>query len=159
MEEENKSISWKSLLYSVPKGILSWASRAITDSLTTQNNLARWKKIVDPKCKLCFEPGSTPRIGTLHHILNDCPKMLKRYEWTHNSILHYISSILRDTKNEKFKVFADLDGFKVNGRTIQANIIQTTKRPDLVIIETTERKEHVKLFELTVPFEKISIKQ
>ena len=79
--------------------------------------------------------------------------MLTRYEWRHNSILHYISTILRDTKNEKFKVFADLDGFKVNGTTIPANIIATTKRPDLVVIETTERKEHVKLFELTVPFE------
>ena len=53
MAEEEKDIPWQSLIFAVPKGVMAWAARATTNCLASPDNLAKWKKIVDPKCPLC----------------------------------------------------------------------------------------------------------
>ena len=47
--EEDSDISWKAIIYSVPRGVMSWAVRSCTNSLATKDNLARWGKLGDPK--------------------------------------------------------------------------------------------------------------
>ena len=122
LQEEKENITWKSIIYSMPRGILSWASRAVTDSLSTPANLARWNKIIDPCCYLCKQMGKFNK-GTLHHILNNCPYMLTRYDWRHNSILSFITSILIRNNEEKAQIYAGIEGHKVNSGTIANNII------------------------------------
>ena len=39
--QEQSDITWKSLIYSVPRGVMSWAVRACTNILGTKDNLAR----------------------------------------------------------------------------------------------------------------------
>ena len=146
--EEKENITWKSIIYSMPRGILSWASRAVTDSLFTPPNIARWNKIIDPSCYLCKQMGKFNK-GTLHHILNNCPNILTRYDWRYNSIQSFITSNLIRNNEEKAQIYADIEGQNVNTDTIPNNTIQTTQRPDLVIIN----KGKIVLVELIVPFE------
>ena len=144
-------MTWKSIIYSVPRGVMAWASRAITDSLSTPANLARWKKIVDPTCKLCRD--ERPVKGTLHHILNNCPKMLSRYQWRHDGVLFHLASIFKKNANDDVAIYADIDGFKINGGTIPASILVASQRPDLVIIDRQKQLPEVYVIELTSPFE------
>jgi hypothetical protein len=144
----------KSYIYAVPRGVMSFAMRASTNSLATPDNLARWGKVVDASCKLCLEPDkpNTRTKGTLGHILNNCPRMLDRYEWRHNGIVAYLCETLRSQNMEGMRVFADIEGAKVNGGTIPADIMITMQRPDIVIINTNTTPTSVLLVELTVPF-------
>ena len=64
--EEEASISWQSLIFAVPRGVMAWMARASTNSLASPDNLARWKKIVDAKCPLC---SISP--CTLGHLLSN----------------------------------------------------------------------------------------
>ena len=67
LEEEEADIDWKAMIYRVPKGVMDFACRAATNSLATPDNLARWGRIVDPRCKLC-----THSPCTLGHTLSHC---------------------------------------------------------------------------------------
>ena len=50
----------------------------------------------------------------------------------------------------RYKVYADIEGFRTNaGGTIPPEVLITTDRPDLVIVDEENKK--VKTFELTVP--------
>ena len=70
MAKEKQDISWQSVIYRVPRGVMAWAVRAGTQSLATTDNLARWGVKVDIKCQMegCAAPA------TLGHILNNCDK-------------------------------------------------------------------------------------
>ena len=120
---------------------MSFALRASTNSLATLDNLARWGKVVDSSCKLCFVDGqpSTKATATLGHVLNNCPKMLDRFEWRHNGVLSYLYNTLREAKPNGITVYADLDGARVGGGTVQPDIMVTTQRPDLVIVNRGTR--------------------
>ena len=72
--EEEADITWKSLIYAVPRGVMSWAIRACTNSLATPDNLARWGKVVDPKC---YMEGCN-NTATLGHLLSNCQIMVNR---------------------------------------------------------------------------------
>ena len=74
LAEEEKDIPWQSLIYAVPKGVMAWAARATTNCLASPDNLAKWKKIVDPKCPLC---SLSP--CTLGHMLSSCKEALDRF--------------------------------------------------------------------------------
>ena len=52
------------------------------------------------------------------------------------------------------QIYADLDGHKVNGLTIPQNIVVTSSRCDLVIIDKSTTPSTVYLFELTICFER-----
>ena len=154
LQEEQQNATWKSFIYAVPRGVMSFAMRASTNSLATPDNLARWGKVVDPSCKLCSDPDkpNTKAVGTLGHILNNCPRMLDRYEWRHNGIVSHLYETFRNQKIDGLRIYADIEGAKVNGGTIPADIAITTQRPDIVIINTNTTPTSVLLVELTVPF-------
>ncbi len=87
MNIKESFITWRSLIYNLPCGILQFAINASIDTLATNTNLKRWGKRGNSKCELC---GGRE---TLHHILNHYNAMLDRYLWHHNSILSYLYSL------------------------------------------------------------------
>ena len=101
--------------------------------------------------------SSYPHKATLFHILNHCGAFLgeqERFTWRHNSVLKYMTETLKQNTPKHIQVFADLDGHKVNGQTIPQNIMVTSSRPDLVIVDSSPPVPTVYLFELTVCFER-----
>ena len=96
---------------------MAWVARASTNCLASPDNLAKWKKIVDPKCPLC---SISP--CTLGHLLSNCKEALDRFEWRHNNILHYLQSLFTSQQQEGVKIYADLEGHRVNGVTIPADV-------------------------------------
>ena len=154
MQKEKVDVMWKSYIYSVPRGVMGFAMRASTNSLATPDNLARWGKVVDTSCKLCYNPDqpNTKTTATLGHILNNCPRMLDRYEWRHNGVLAHLYKEMMDSKPQGIVIYADVEGAKVNGGTLPPEIVVTTQRPDMVIINKNTFPTTVLLVELTCPF-------
>ena len=143
---QNENITWKSIMYNLPRKVLSFAVNACIDSLPSYTNLYRWGKRLSDKCPFC--PNTT---GTLHHILAHCPSLLERYTWRHNSILQAILHTIKDNGSGDFKVYADIQGNTVAGGTLPPHIVISTQRPDLVVI--WEETKKILVCELTVPFE------
>ena len=144
------------MIYGVPRGVMGFAMRSATNTLATPDNLRRWKKVQNDNCKMCKEPNTRPRKATLFHILNHCKAFLgehERFTWRHNSVLSYITLAIKENLPEHIKVYADLDGHKVNGQTIPQDILVTSSRPDLVIVDSSTPVKTVYLFELTCCFE------
>ena len=52
LAEENNDITWQAYKYSVPHGVMGFATRAATNSLAIPDNLFRWSKRVDSSCKV-----------------------------------------------------------------------------------------------------------
>ena len=57
-----------------------------------------------------------------------------------------------EKKPISMEIYADIEGAKVNGGTIPPNIVTTTQRPDLVIVDKSTVPSSVILVELTIPF-------
>ena len=94
--------------------------------------------------------------ATLFHILNHCEYFLgenERFTWRHNSVLNYVVQTLKENTPDTIKVYADLEGHNNNGQTIPHNIVITSSRPDLVVVDSSTSSPTVYLFELTVSFE------
>ena len=141
---EKSHISWRSYIYDLPRGVLQFAVNASIDTLCTNANLKRWSKRGNAKCDLCSEARET-----LHHVLNNCPTMLERYKWRHDSILNFLAD--QFNTNDKFAAYIDLPG-KLNGiSTIPTSILVTTLRPDAVFINNIDNV--CIIFELSIPFE------
>ena len=49
---EQLNLSWKSLIYGVPRGVMQFAMRSSTNTLATADNLKRWKKTTNDNCKM-----------------------------------------------------------------------------------------------------------
>ena len=81
MAEEKADMSWKFLIYRLPRGVMGWAVRACTETLTTPDNLQRWGVRVDPQCALegCTAPC------TLGHLLSGCTLSLDCFKRRHDS--------------------------------------------------------------------------
>ena len=61
--------------------------------------------------------------------------------------MRFIATSINQTK---YKVYADIEGFRTNaGGTIPPEVLLTTDKPDIVIIDEEKRSVHT--FELTVP--------
>ena len=108
---EQSNVSWKSLIYGVPKGVMEFAMRSSTNTLATPDNLKRWKIARSDVCKMCQKPNSPPHKATLFHILNHCNSYLgesERFTWRHNSVLNYITQAIKDNKPENIQIYADL---------------------------------------------------
>ena len=82
LAEEENDVDWKSLIFQVPRGVMAFAARLCTNSLATPDNLARWGKIVDSRCKLCDSA-----CATLGHIISGCKQRLDRFTFRHDSVL------------------------------------------------------------------------
>ena len=142
---ENTDVTWKSIIYNVPQGVMKFIVNAAIDSLPTNKNLYRWGKRISDKCNLC---NCT---GTLHHVLNNCEKMLDRYTWRHNNIIHIILKNIKPTSDNTNKVYADIEGENINGGTIPPHIIPTQQKPDICHIDNNNKT--ITIIELTIPFE------
>ena len=151
LEEEKTNMAWQSLIFAVPRGVMAFAARAATNSLASPDNLARWKKIVHPKCPLC---SITP--CTLGHLLNNCQEALDRYEWRHNNIVKYLQTTFSSQGMEAVEVYSDLEGHRINGVTVPPNIAITGLKPDLVIVKRQSSPPEDALVELTVPWDSSS---
>ena len=51
LESEQSNVTWKSIIYGVPKGVMAFAMRSSTNTLATPDNLKRWKMVVSDSCK------------------------------------------------------------------------------------------------------------
>ena len=148
LEEEQEDVTWKSIANNIPKGVLSFALKASTNSLNTPDNLKRWGKIQLANCALCGN------YCTLEHILNFCSvaKNQGRFTWRHNSVLNYLCSELKDKLPENLQMYSDLDQYSLNGGTIPPDILCTLQRPDLTLIDRSKKK--ITILELTCSFER-----
>ena len=72
-------------------------------------------------------------------------------------VLSYMTLALKGNIPENVEIFSDLEGHKINGRTIPKDIIVTSSIPDLVILDSSTHQKTVYLFELTVCFERLTI--
>ena len=145
--EEKENITWKSIINNVPRGVLSFALNSTTNTLPTPDNLRRWGKRMVSKCPLCSNHG------TLEHILNFCSVSLNqgRFTWRHNSVLNHLTTTIIENKPENLEIYSDISGLDINGGTIPPDVLVTTSRPDLVLLNRSERK--IYLMELTCSFE------
>ena len=136
--------TWKSFIFNLPKGTMKWLLNSSINTLPTKANLRQWGKVTNDKC-WCSQKQ------TLNHILNGCKRALDqgRFTWRHDSILYYIANCL-DRKN--FTCYVDIEGFQTNsGGTLPPEIIVSTLRPDIVIIDP--KLKSIIILELTVPGE------
>ena len=141
---EKTDATWKGFIYNLPRGTMKFLLNSAIDTLPTKVNLKLWGKRTSDKCRC-------GKRETLNHILNGCEMALQegRYTYRHDTILKYISDCL---DREKFKCYVDIEGCQTPaGGTIPPNLVVTTLRPDIVIID--KRKKEVNVFELTVPAE------
>ena len=142
---EKTHISWRSLIYNLPRGVLQFAVNASIDTLATNANLKRWGKRSNAKCGLCGQRE------TLHHVLNNCEHMLDRYLWRHNSVISYLKVLLSEQMPPDSELHVDLPGEMTGISTIPTDIMVTNQKPDLVIVN--RRTKVCLILELSVPFE------
>ena len=142
-------INYKSILFNLPRNVMKFLSNACIDTLPTNNNLQKWNKRNSNACQLCGNKE------TLLHVLNFCKTMLDqgRYTWRHNSVLNIIHSTLLSNLQfpSKIEISCDLPGFICGISTVPTDILVTSQKPDLVIIDRALKK--IVLVELTVPFD------
>ena len=141
---EQNDATWKSYIFNLPKGTMKWLLNSSIDTLPTKANLKLWGKISNDKC-FCGQKQ------TLNHILNCCNMSLNqgRFTYRHDSILNYIHKCL---DSSKFTCYIDLVGHQTqDGGTIPPEVMVTTMKPDLVIID--KQRKIMEIFELTVPGE------
>ena len=140
--------TWKKYLYCLPKGVLKFILNSSINTLPTKANLKLWGKRSNDKCPLCGWKETT------NHILSSCPKALEqgRYTFRHNRVL---KEIVDKIDTNRFKVYSDIEGFKIGGGTIPPDIIVTAEKPDLVMIDPLgfSGKPWVTIVELTCPWE------
>ena len=74
------------------------------------------------------------------HVLTFCPVSLRqgRLTWRHDGIINFIATAIN---RNKYKIYADIEGFRTNaGGTIPPEVLITTDRPDLVIVDEKTKK-------------------
>ena len=99
---------------------------------------------MDSKCQIdsCRAPSN------LGHLLNGCKKPLDRFQFRHDSVLNHIVQKIVSTKPTTMQVYADLDGWRVNGGTLPPDLPPNPKKSDVVLVDRL-----VVLLELTCPFD------
>ena len=70
----------------------------------------------------------------------------------HCAILDYMAKFLTQNRKENLEMYIDLPDHNIGGGTIPPNIITTSQKPDIVIIENNTTPKTVHLYELTCPF-------
>ena len=71
--EENKNVTWQSIIKKMPRIVSAFATRISTNVLPSPDNLKRWGKRKVSTCPLCKNQN-----GALAHIVNICPTALKQ---------------------------------------------------------------------------------
>jgi hypothetical protein len=122
LEIEKSDLTWRSIMFDLPRGVLSFAVRSAIDYLPTFKNLKTWGKRFNTKCTRCGNHES------LLHVLNNCPLSLNqgRYTWRHNSILrHTLTTLTGLIDDSNMQIFSDLAGFTTTGGTLPVNVSVT----------------------------------
>ena len=128
---------------------MAFAVRAGTNTLATLDNLARWGRPVNTTC-IMEGCNATCNLG---HLLSGCSKSLDRYTFRHDSVLSHLLDTIIKRKKKGVEVFADLNGWRVNGGTVPQDMALTEQKPDLVVIDRSVAPTKVLLVELTVPWD------
>ena len=144
LTDQEENLTWKSIMFNLPRNILQFAVNASIDTLATNANLKRWGKRSNAKCSSC---GARE---TLHHVLNHCSSSLDRYAWRHDSIINHIHNFIASS-SKKFVTSSDLPGKMRGISTVPTEICPTNLRPDKVCVD--EGDKNVIMLELNVPFE------
>ena len=132
--EKGSCITWRSYLWDIPRGVLKSAINAGLNTLPSLDNLKRWGKRVSDRCSFC---GNTQ---TLLHVLSNCRVALEqgRYTWRHDSVLSNIVALIQPKLAPGSRLFSDLPGFHApGGGSIPPNVLVTTSRPDIFIVNET----------------------
>ena len=148
--EEDSNVSWKSYLWNMPRGVVKFALNSSLETLPTADNLKRWGKRASDLCLICNGQGKQ----TLNHVLSSCTVSLNqgRFTWRHDSVLKTVFAFISGKVCDGFSLFADIAGFNAGGgRVFPPHIIVTSQRPDLVVVNSEQRR--VIIFELTCPFD------
>ncbi len=74
-----------------------------------------------------------------------------RYTWRHNSVLNKLFGTLKSLIPDSIKIYCDLPGYMQGISTVPTNIVITSLKPDLVLVD--DESKSVVIFELTVPFD------
>ena len=94
------------------------------------------------------------RVKETLQTLNNCPRMLKqgRFTWCHNIVLNIIANMLEShILTSSLDIYVDLPGKIFKGNSIiPTDIIQTTQRPDIVLVNQQLKK--IVILELIVSF-------
>ena len=146
--------SWKSCIHGLSESAYSFVLNSMCDSLPTNNNLKLWNKVLSSQCKLCDAFKET-----IMHVLNACPRMLDRYKWRHDNVLHVLHEFVLECYKDKSNCEVLCDIVIQNGhiqsdqykKTIPDDVYLTAERPDLVIVDRSGKR--VVIVELTIPFE------
>ena len=141
---EQTDATWQGYIYNLPRGTMKFLLNSTIDTLPTKVNLKMWGKVSSDKCRCGLRQ-------TLNHILNCCGPSLRegRYTYRHDNVLSYISKCLNKSK---YSCYVDLEGSQTSaGGTIPPNLVVTTLKPDIVIVEKSNKT--VTIFELTIPAE------
>ena len=81
------------------------------------------------------------------------PNILDRFTFRHDSVLQHLLNTIVRRKKEGITVYADLNGWRVNGGTVPHEMALTEQKPDLVIIDKSVMPVKILLVELTVPWD------
>ena len=71
----------------------------------------------------------------------------------HDSVLQHLLNAIIRRKKDGLVVYADLNGWRVNGGTVPHEMALTEQKPDLVIIDKAAAPVKILLVELTVPWD------
>lgn len=177
---ESRRTTWNEVMKTPDKG-LSFLLKAVSDTLPSPTNLARWGLSLDAKCPLC-----TCDHASLRHILCACPVALKegRYTWRHDQVLKEIASQIASIPqgpDQNISQFQEIHFLKEGTRSGEKKHTPTTRgllreasdwemkvdigkklvfpvhmavtkqRPDIILF--SEAAKTVVLVELTVPWE------
>ena len=144
---QDDSITWRSIMFDLPRNILQFAVNASINTLPTNSNLKRWGKRLNASCQMCDSKE------TLLHVLNNCSQKLDRYTWRHNSVLNAIINLIKPILPCDYELFADLPHLLKGNTTVPHDVYITKLKPDIVIINRSTCD--IVIIELTVPFESV----
>ena len=138
---------WLSFITDLPDSILRFGLKAIIDALPSLANLKRWSLIKPGRemCPLCSG------VQTTVHVLSACPRTLGKRRWRHDSILSALAGFIENRLVSTAEILVDLVHHARSYRVFPPEFGETSRRPDLLIVDRTRRK--LAIVELSVPAE------
>ena len=67
--------------------------------------------------------------------------------------MEYLLKTLKESPGNKYKVYGDFNGFRINGGSVPHTYSLQDKKPDLVLVDDSLPKHKIILVELTIPWD------
>ena len=149
LEQENGDLTWRSIIIIfTSERCFEFCYQSFNQLPTNSRQLETLGEKMNSRCHICGNHE------TLFHILNNCKTALTqgRYNYRHDSVVSYLVNVCQILNNvdKVIEVYADIKGHTVNGGTIPQDIVVTSSRPDIVLVD--RGNEEFILAELTCPF-------